>query len=151
MAKISASIASIHARRCSEMLCLAELILTFGLLPVPSGAPVLTLLLFVAWLVQRARPCGPCLLVFYAVLVLATLSSWEDRTTGGGLFDALRISPETIELNLLLHLKYDMQRGLFQCPTTGAFVWEPATRVDNFVKAFISFLVYPSYGAIHQT
>lgn len=92
------------------------------------------------------RPCMLCAVIMYAILV--TVIFYEDDNGRGGLFDALRLSPADMELNLLLRVKYDPFLGL--APRSRVSVFEPVDCFGNFFKAFIRYLLEPSYGKIER-
>ena len=126
------------------MECLSSLILLFAFLPTPTAAPVLLVLTLLIWQVKRLSPCLFCAVVMYAILVSVIL--YEDANGGGGLFDALRLSPEEMELNLLLRVKYDMALGLGRSQTGQTAVFAP----EHFIKGFVRYLLEPNYGKIYR-
>lgn len=123
-----------------QMQCLSSLILLFASFPFPTTAPIIVVLSLFVWQVRNMRPCVFCAVFMYAILVAAIL--YEE--CAGGLFDALRLSPDEIELNLLLRAKYVM------ISRSRSSVLAPIDGFGNFFKAFLRYLLEPSYGKIER-
>lgn len=130
------------------MECLTDLVLFFALLPVPSGVPVLTIILYLIWISRHIRPCFYCVVVLYILFVVILLSPLERDGTGYGLFDFLRISPESVELNLLLRLSYGRSMMVSKSPVSGEYVLEPEGKFLDFFCSLLRYLIEPNYGKI---
>lgn len=143
-----------------QMQCLVELILTFLLVPNYYSVPMLTMFAYVLWLMKASRPCFMCLAAFYLLLVVSVMSPveqippsdyWFDRSScAKGIFDCLRISPEVVELNLLLRLWYNFSGGLWRSQVTDSPVWAPVEGTLNYVQALLQYLLTPQYGPIER-
>ena len=135
------------------MECLSLLILLFASLPTPTTAPIITILSLLAWQVNRMKPCIFCATIMYIILVSVVLYEGpSESSTGGdgGLFDALRLSPVEMEMNLLLRVAYDPSLGVGRSPPSKSMVFGPVEGFGNFFKAFLRYLLEPSYGKIYR-
>lgn len=131
------------------MECLSTLILLFAGLSTPTTAPILTILMLLAWQLKRQRPCQFCIIVIYTILVAVLLC--ETRSSGmSGLFESLRLSPDLMELNILMRVQYNPQIGYVRAPETMSLVFCPKEGFGNFFSAFLRYLVEPSYGKIYR-
>lgn len=130
------------------MECLSSLILLFAFLPTPTTAPILIISSLLAWQINRMKPCLFCAVIMYAILVSVILC--EDSTGDDGLFDALRLTPAEMELNLLLRVVYDPSLGLGRSPPSKSAVFAPSEGFGNFFKAFLKYLLEPNYGKIYR-
>ena len=129
------------------MECLSSLILLFAGLSTPTTAPILTILMLISWQIKRLRPCHICIVVMYTVLVAVLMCEKEHI---GGLFDCIRLSPAQMETNILLRVQYDPSMGFVRAPETMSIVFCPKEGFGNFFRAFLRYLVEPSYGEIYR-
>lgn len=129
------------------MECLASLILLFAGLSTATTAPILAILMLLSWQIKRIRPCHICVIVMYVILVGVVMC---ENDYIGGLFDSLRLSPALMELNILLRVRYDPLVGYVRSPETLSVVLCPREGSGNFFRAFLRYLIEPSYGKIHR-
>ena len=141
------------------MQCLVELILFFALIPDYYSVSLVCLIAYITLTVKHIRPCFICLAIIYLIMVLTVMSpieqvpsgvDWLHRHALRGLFDALRLAPENIELNLLLRLKYDVESPLWRSEVTNSPVWSPIETSLNFCQALLHFILTPQYGPIER-
>ncbi len=136
-----------------------ELILLFLAIPNYYSVPMFWMIAYVFWSVKASRPSFLTLSLFYLLLVISVMSpielilsaDWFDRSMFKGIFDCLRISPEVIELNLLLRLRYNFSGGLWRSEVTNSPVWIPVENTLNFVQALLHYFFTPQYGPIERT
>lgn len=141
------------------MQCLVELIFFFALIPDYYSVSLACLVAHVIWTVKRVHPCFICLAITYLIMVLTVMTpieqvpsdvDWINRYNLRGLFDALRMAPESIELNLLLRLKYDVGSPLWRSEVTNSPVWSPTETSLNFLQSLLHFILTPQYGPIER-
>lgn len=132
------------------MECLTDLILLFSGLFTPTTAPILTILMLLSMTIRQIRPCLICVLIMYLIL-LATLVTENDIGRHlGGIFNSLRITPDQLELSILLRVRYDPFAGYVKNPVTYSTVLSPKESFGNFLMAFVKYLIEPSYGKIYR-
>ena len=88
----------------------------------------------------------------YTIMVAVLLYESGDDSGRyiGGLFESLRLSPNLMELNILLRVQYDPIIGYVRTPETMSVVFCPKDGFGNFFKAFLRYLIEPSYGKIYR-
>ncbi len=121
--------------------------------------PMLLMLACMFGSVKASRPSFLTLSLFYLLLVISVMSpielvlsaDWFDRSMFKGIFDCLRISPEVIELNLILRLRYNFLGGLWRSEVTNSPVWIPVENTLNFVQALLHYFFTSQYGPMEWT